>query len=339
MTRYIRPLVQFGPVRPDNALPLAGGGGWFTHIEILSRTAAPSIQPASALSPTEHTHLTQTRAPLAGLNFSAPVLMGILNVTPDSFSDGGQHQDTNSALQAAQDMQANGAHLIDIGGESTRPGAAEVPVDEEIKRTIPTIQAIRAAGITTPISIDTRKADVAQAAIKAGANIVNDVSGFEFDPNLAPLCAKHQTPVCVMHAQGLPETMQNHTHYSDVLLDVYDYLLQRIEDLTNIGIPRENIIADPGIGFGKLLPHNLKLLTHISLFHSLGTPILLGASRKKFIGTLSNTQKTNQRSAGSVGVALAALSQGIQIIRAHDVADHTQAIALWRAAMAQSAHD
>ena len=339
MSRYVRPLVQMGIARPDIALALVGGAGWFSHVEILDRDAAPSIAPATDLTNDEREALISPRTPIAGLDLSAPVLMGILNVTPDSFSDGGRHNDPNAAVQVAADMVVQGAHLIDIGGESTRPGAALVPETEEINRTAPVIAAIRKAAVSTPVSIDTRKASVAAAALDAGANIVNDVSGFDFDPALAALCAARNTPVCVMHAQGDPTTMQNDPRYGDVLLDVYDYLLQRIEYLTSIGIPRTQIIADPGIGFGKKLPHNLKLLQRISLFHSLGVPILLGVSRKKFIGTIANVSKANQRGPGSVGVAIGALSQGIQIIRAHDVAEHAQAIALWRAGMAQGSYD
>lgn len=339
MQRYVRPLVQMGPARPTGAVSLAGGSGWFTHVEVLRRQGADEVVLADQLTDQERQNLTKPRTPVAGLDFSAPVLMGILNVTPDSFSDGGRHDDLSAATLAATKMAEQGAHLIDIGGESTRPGAAFVPESEEIERTAPVIAALRAANLTTPISIDTRKSTVANAALDAGANIVNDVSGFGFDPDLAPLCAARKTPVCVMHAQGDPATMQDDPQYGDVVLDVYDYLLQRIEYLTSLGIPRDQIIADPGIGFGKKLPHNLKLLHRISLFHSLGVPILLGASRKKFIGTIGNVTQANARGPGSVGVAIGAISQGIQIIRAHDVAEHAQAIALWRAGMAQGGYD
>jgi dihydropteroate synthase len=229
-----------------------------------------------------------------------------------------------------------GAGLLDIGGESTRPGASVVAADQEIARTAPVIAALRAAGVAAPISIDTRKAAVAKAALQAGATMVNDVSGFTFDPDLAPLCAAHKVPVCVMHAQGDPQTMQNDPQYDDVLLDVFDFLSDRIAALVNLGIPKTEIIADPGIGFGKTLDHNLALLQRISLFHGLGVPILLGASRKRFIGTLGNVPDAAARAPGSVAVALSALAQGVQIIRAHDIAEHAQAIALWRACVAKN---
>jgi dihydropteroate synthase len=339
MTRYVRPLVQTGPARPETAQTLAGGWGWFTHAEILTRDAAPSIAPITDLTLIELSRLTTPRPDIAGLSFDMPVLMGILNVTPDSFSDGGRHSGLDEAIEIAKQMVSQGADIIDIGGESTRPGAAEVAVPDEIERTAPVIQGLRAAGVKTPISIDTRKAAVGQVALNAGADLVNDVSGFTFDPDLALVCANQFAPVCVMHALGDPATMQKDPQYDDVLLDVYDFLNARIDALTSIGIPRTAIIADPGIGFGKTQSHNLTILNRISLFHSLGVPILLGASRKRFIGTIGNEPQADKRGAGSIGVALAAIAQGVQLIRAHDVADHAQAIALWHACVSQDSDE
>ncbi len=261
--------------------------------------------------------------------------MGILNVTPDSFSDGGQHFDSDVAHNHALNMHSSGAQIIDIGGESTRPGATEVSVQDEITRTAPVIAAIRAQ-TDLPLSIDTRKALVAQAAHQAGATLVNDVAGFTFDPALAPYCATHALPVCVMHAQGTPEIMQNDPRYDNVALDIFDYLLDRIEALEALGIPRARIIADPGIGFGKTLAHNLTLLHNLSLFHGLGCPILLGASRKRFIGTIGGTEEAGNRVHGSIAVALAGVAQGIQMLRVHDVAETAEALALWQAATLSS---
>jgi len=221
---------------------------------------------------------------------------------------------------------------LDVGGESTRPGAKAVDPKEEISRVIPVIQGLRAAGVTVPISVDTRKAAVARAAIEAGATLVNDVSGFTYDADLAGLCAQAGLPVCVMHALGDPTTMQDDPTYSDVLLDVYDFLDHQITTLQQIGVPSERIIADPGIGFGKTQEHNLTLLSRLSLFHGLGVPILLGASRKGFIGRIGKAPEAQNRAPGSIGVALAALAHGIQVLRVHDVADTVQAIALWQAA-------
>ncbi|MEO0774439.1 MAG: dihydropteroate synthase, partial [Pseudomonadota bacterium] len=220
--------------------------------------------------------------------------------------------------------------LIDIGGESTRPGAEEVPIDEEIRRTAPVIEAIRAV-TDTPISIDTRKAPVARAAAEAGANLVNDVAGFTFDPDLAPFCASAKLPVCVMHAQGTPDVMQKDPRYDNVALDVYDFLSKRIEALVAEGVSPDQIIVDPGIGFGKTLEHNLTLLQNLSLFHALGCPILLGASRKRFIGTIGGSDEARHRAPGSIAVALAGLAQGVQILRIHDVRETTEAMRLWQA--------
>ncbi|MEM7318982.1 MAG: dihydropteroate synthase, partial [Pseudomonadota bacterium] len=251
---------------------------------------------------------------------TGPQIMGILNVTPDSFSDGGVHFDPSNALASARDMVAHGAAFLDVGGESTRPGAVRVSDEEEISRTKPVIAAIKSE-LTSVVSIDTRKSAVAQAALDSGAGLVNDVSGFTFDKDLAALCARMDVPVCVMHAQGDPATMQNNPNYDDVLLDVYDFLETQIAMLAEFGIPRTRVLADPGIGFGNTLEHTLRLLKNISLFHGLGCPILLGASRKRFIGALADEPQADRRATGSIAVALAAIAQGVQVVRVHDVAE------------------
>ena len=331
MTEYYRPLVQIGPVRPDTALQLAGGWGWFTHVEMVSRSKTSQVIEAAEIPADVLARLTAKRAVVAGLSMDRPQIMGILNVTPDSFSDGGRHSNQYEAVLAGQAMVAAGADIIDDGGESTRPGAELVAVENEIERVAPVIKGLRAAGLRNAISIDTRKAAVAEAAVLAGATLVNDVSGFTFDAELAPFCHRHQIPLCVMHAQGEPATMHLDPFYDNVLLDVYDVLDRQINLLVESGIPREMILADPGIGFGKTLEHNLALLARISMFHALGTPLLLGVSRKKFIGTIGQTDNTQNRVAGSIAVALAGLAQGVQIIRVHDVAETRQAVSLWHA--------
>ena len=336
MKQYFRPLLQSGPARPDNAVILAGGWTWFTHVEVLSRDVPPRIVPAQGIPADALDGLSRDRTDVAGLSLDQPRVMGILNVTPDSFSDGGKHASVEKALHGARAMA--GADILDIGGESTRPGADFVPEDEEIRRTAPVIAALRADGMQHVISIDTRKAKVARDALAAGADIVNDVSGFTFDAGLAPLCAQARAPICVMHAQGDPATMQDSPRYDDVLLDVYDFLERQISLLIAAGVPGDRIIADPGIGFGKTLDHNLALLARLSLFHSLGVPILLGASRKRFIGTLGGADNAAERMPGSVAVALAALKHGTQIVRVHDVPETLQAIALWRAVVAGKVH-
>ena len=327
---YLRPLAMTDAARPAGAFVLAGGWCWFDRVEVLQRGAAPRIFAARDLPDTLRAPLTAPRAMVFGLLAERPAIMGILNVTPDSFSDGGQFLATGAALQQAQDM-AGSADLIDIGGESTRPGAAAVDMDEEIARTIPVITALRAAGVTVPLSIDTRKAAVAQAALQAGCDVVNDVSALGHDPAMAGVIAQTGAPVILMHAQGDPANMQSDPRYDDVLLDVYDALAARILQAEAAGIARDRIVVDPGIGFGKTVAHNLALIRGLSLFHGLGCPVLIGASRKRFIGTLSGGAGVEGRLPGSLAVALAAAAQGVQIIRVHDVAETRQALTLWQA--------
>lgn len=330
MTTYFRPLAQSSGPRPKAAFALAGGPLWFTEAVALRRDGEPEVISAKAIPDDVLARLTAPRTPIAGMDMGGATLMGILNVTPDSFSDGGRYLDPDAAVAQARHMAEAGAGIIDVGGESTRPGAETVPVDEEIRRVAGPIAAI-AADLNVPVSIDTRKATVAEAALEAGAALVNDVAGFTYDADLAPLCAARQVPVCVMHAQGDPQTMQDAPRYDDVRLDVYDFLSARVEALVAQGIARDQILVDPGIGFGKTVEHNLALLRDIALFHGLGCPILLGASRKKFIGTISGAGTADTRLAGSVSVALHGASQGVQVIRVHDVNETRQALALWRA--------
>jgi dihydropteroate synthase len=256
--------------------------------------------------------------------------MGILNTTPDSFSDGGQFDSRATARAHAVRLMQEGADIIDIGGESTRPGADLIAVDEEISRTKPAILDVRQVS-PLPLSIDTRKAPVAAAALDAGIDWINDVSALTFDSEMARLAASSGASVCLMHAPSDPKTMQQNAQYEDVLLDVYDYLAARVDFALSQGILRQNIIVDPGIGFGKTLAHNLILLRGLAVFHSLGCLVLLGASRKRFIGTISGAEKAQDRMAGSVAVALAAAGQGAQILRVHDVRETVQALKLWAA--------
>ncbi len=330
MKRYYRPLAQIDPARPKGAHVLAGGWCWFDRVEVLSRDTAPEVIPADRLPTEVLTRLCAPRASVAGLTFERAKLMGILNVTPDSFSDGGKFLDPEAAIAHAKNMQAEGADILDIGGESTRPGAAYVPAVEEIRRTAPVIAALQSAAVG-PISIDTRKADVAEAALSAGAALINDVYAFTHDPRLLAVSAKAQVPVCLMHAQGDPETMQTDPQYADVVLDVYDFLEERILTAEAAGIERSRIMIDPGIGFGKTIAHNLALLRRLSLFHALGCVILLGASRKRFIGVIGNAPSAEDRAFGSVSVALSAVAQGVQLLRVHDTKETKQALDLMQA--------
>ena len=328
--RYLRPILQRGAVSPKDALAFCDPSYWFTHCYVFTREFSVGRISVDELLPEERERLTVPRAPIAGLKFQKPLIMGILNTTPDSFSDGGQFDQFDTATRHATQMQIQGADLIDIGGESTRPGADYVESGDEIARTAPKIKMLSDT-LSIPMSIDTRKAPVARAAIDAGAQIVNDVSGFTFDPDLAPYVAQNNIPVCIMHAQGDPKTMQDNPKYEHVLLDVFDFLEDQIARLETLGLSRRQIIADPGIGFGKSLSHNLQLLTNIGVFHSLGVPILLGVSRKGMIKAISGAEQAVDRAPGSIAVALSARSQGVQIFRVHDVAETKQAFDLFEA--------
>ncbi len=329
MMLYHRPIPMTDPARPKAALSLAGGWCWFDTVEVLERGRAPVLLPAGDVAEDVLARLVTARV-FGGLALNEPRIMGILNVTPDSFSDGGLFLRPEAALMQARQMAA-GADILDIGGESTRPGAVEVALDDEIARTVPVIAALRAGGLDCPISIDTRKAGVAIAALGAGAGIVNDVSALGFDAGMAEVVAGAAAPVILMHAQGDPATMQADPCYDDVLLDVFDFLAARVALAEAAGISRDRIAVDPGIGFGKTLQHNLTLLSRLSVFHDLGLPVLLGASRKRFIGTIGAEAEAARRMPGSLAVALAGVAQGMQMIRVHDVAETRQALSLWQA--------
>ncbi|WP_439138236.1 dihydropteroate synthase [Roseicyclus sp.] len=330
---YLRPIPLTDPATAGAGLRLAGGWVSFTHLERLRRDGLPEIVAASDLSDSELAPFVTPRAPFAGLSLARPALMGILNVTPDSFSDGGLHGEVASAIAGAQAMLAAGADLIDIGGESTRPGAAEMATADEIARILPVITGLRAAGITAPISLDTRKAAVAAAGLAAGADAINDVSGLRHDPGMAAQAAAHATPLIVMHSIGTPETMQAMAAeaYGNVLLDVYDALDAIIVQAEAAGVARARMMVDPGIGFGKTMAQNLALLERLSLFHGLGCAILLGVSRKGMIGSISGEATAAKRGPGSAAIGLWAVQQGIQMLRVHDIAMHKQALALWQA--------
>ena len=255
--------------------------------------------------------------------------MGVLNVTPDSFSDGGQFFDPDKAVSHAQQMIKDGADLLDIGAESTRPGAIEISAAQECARVVPIIRAVRALS-DIPISIDSRKTDVAQAAINAGATIWNDVSALTFSPHSLAMAAGLNRPVIVMHAQGPPETMQDNPSYHDPVEEIKSYLAARIQSAVKAGVKRSNIIVDPGIGFGKRLDHNLAILSRLDDFHALGCSVLIGASRKSFIGQI-HPSPPDQRLGGSLASALWAAALGADIIRVHDVFESVQAMKTWGA--------
>lgn len=270
------------------------------------------------------------RASVAGLVLDRPRIMGIVNVTPDSFSDGGRYLAADAAIAHALQLEAEGADILDVGGESTRPGAEPVGIEEECRRVLPVIEALSKRS-RARISIDTRNGEVMRRAAQAGAHLINDVSALTHDHQSLAAAAATGLPVVLMHMLGDPRTMQAAPAYADVVLDVYDVLEARLAACEAAGIARERLIVDPGIGFGKTLAHNLALLGSLSIFHGLGCAILLGASRKSFISKLTGAG-ADDRLPGSLAAALGGASQGVQILRVHDVAATRQAIALWGAA-------
>lgn len=245
-------------------------------------------------------------------------VMGILNVTPDSFSDGGLFFDRENAVQQALRMQAEGADIIDIGGESTRPGAEKVSVKDEIKRVVPVIEALT-NNVNVPISIDTYKSEVADAAVKAGASMINDISGLRFDPKMAKVAAKHKIPVVIMHIKGTPRDMQKNPEYKSLIPEITAYFYECIQIARDAGIPDNMIILDPGIGFGKTVGHNLEIIKCLKDFEGFEKPILLGPSRKAFIGKLLGDLPTDERLEGSASAIAIAIYNGANIIRVHDV--------------------
>jgi dihydropteroate synthase len=265
----------------------------------------------------------------AGVALDRPRVMGIVNVTPDSFSDGGEAYAADAAIARGLSMARAGADFVDVGGESTRPGSDPVPLEAELQRVVPVVSALAAAGVR--VSVDTRRPEVMAAALDAGAVIVNDITALSGDPRSVLLVAERQPWVVLMHMQGEPRTMQHDPRYRDAALDVCAWLSSRLDLCLAAGIAREKIALDPGIGFGKTLAHNLRILAHLGLYRPLGCALLIGVSRKSFISRLSGAAPVHKRLAGSLAAGLAAVAQGAHILRVHDVEDTVQAVAVWRA--------
>lgn len=344
MKTYLRPIgLLYGAtasaaIAEGLALPVAGGSIAFTVAELIEGT--PRKAERRLISPKElassrdadltslRERVTAKRPPFAGLAMGRPLLMGIVNVTPDSFSDGGLYDTKEEAIAHAAMLARAGAAIVDIGGESTRPGSDAVEEDAELSRVVPVIEGLNGFGAV--ISIDTRKASIAKAAAKAGAAIFNDVSALSYDPDSLKVAVETGMNVVLMHAKGEPKTMQDDPRYDDVVLEVYDYLEERVAAATGAGIGMDKIAVDPGIGFGKTIGHNLQLMANLTLFHGLGVPLLVGASRKRFIGEVSQKNEPRLREPGSHAAAIAAASQGVQVLRVHDVAGTVQALEVWR---------
>ena len=257
---------------------------------------------------------------------SAFFLMGVVNVTPDSFSDGGEFLDPDAAIAHGIRLAADGAAILDVGGESTRPGADPVPVAEELRRTVPVVEGLAAENSEWEISIDTTKAAVAEAALEAGASIVNDVSALRFDPTMAQLVAERRATCCLMHMLGEPRTMQAEPRYEDVVSDVKAFLEERLSFVVAEGVPEENVWLDPGIGFGKTVEHNLALLRRLDEIAAIGRPVVIGTSRKSFLGKLTGGRGEGERLPGTIATNVLALERGARVFRVHDVAQVADAL-------------
>lgn len=351
MKTYLRPtgFVE-SPQRHDGeSLRLAGTMIWFSQIEYIQRDATSTQRRlvsvsgwdafTASLSDTDRERcallLENIAAPRAALQMGArtirldqPHVMGIINATPDSFSDGGKIFDADVAADAAFKMSSAGAAIIDVGGESTRPGAALIWEGEELGRVEPLIRKLAGAG--TAISIDTRKASVMEGAIKAGATMINDISALLYDDRALEVAQASNVPVVLMHAPSQSSDPHKDGVYDDVVCDVFDWLEQRVLVVEAAGISRDRILVDPGIGFGKSLSENLSIINNLSMYHALGCTILFGASRKRLIGALSNEAAADERLGGSIFLAMKAVEQGAQIVRVHDAAETVQAIQVWR---------
>jgi dihydropteroate synthase len=322
---------------------LAAGLNWFAAVELIAvdghERVSTDLVPVEGIESrfddemaAQWQALTSARAPLQlgerTIRLDQPQVMGIVNATPDSFSDGGQFADASAAAAAGADMTAEGAAIVDVGGESTRPGAKPVWEGDEIERIAPVIRQLASGGAA--VSVDTRKADVMTAALEAGARMINDVSALTYDDRSASAVAAAGVPVILMHHQGAPESMQDDPRYDDVLVEVYLWLEERVAAAEAAGIARDKILIDPGFGFGKNVAHNLELMNGLALLHSLGCPIVVGASRKRTIGALSGEAPADKRLGGSIAFALKTVEQGAQIVRVHDVFENVQALKVWR---------
>ncbi|MBL6456683.1 dihydropteroate synthase [Belnapia sp. T6] len=328
MRDWIEPLgLVTGPAVSNSGLPLQGG-----PLRFLLARRSGVVMPAEAVPEPWRGRLTTRPPDFAGLpDPGRPLVMGIVNVTPDSFSGDGLAADQARAIAQGEAMREAGADILDIGGESTRPGAEPVPPEEEMRRILP---VIRALALIAPVSVDTRNAATMAAALVAGARIVNDVTALRHDPEALRVVAEAAAPVILMHMPTTdPRSMQAHTGYRDAALEVAGFLADRVEALEAAGIPRVRIAVDPGIGFGKTLAGNLALVDRLPLLAGIGCPILLGASRKGFLGRIAGVPEAGRRLAPSLAVALAGAGRGAAILRVHDVAETVQALRVWQASL------
>ena len=325
-------------VSQKKTLPLNGNSQIsFDQIEILSRNSKKLINIKNAKKlpyflkkkiNDDLKIIIKKNKNFSNLNFKKiPNIMGILNLTPDSFSDGGKFNKKNKGYQHALNLFKLGADIIDIGGESTRPGSKSITSKQEWSRIKNTLKSLNKK---VTLSLDSRKSDIMEKSINSGVKLINDISGLSYDEQTIKILKKYNTPFIIQHTQGTPETMQQNPKYKNVLLDIYDFFQNKIKFVRLNGIKHNNIILDPGIGFGKNLKHNMSLISNISIFHTLGFPILLGLSRKKFIKDLSGKNDTKERLGGTVSSSIFAMMQGVQILRIHDVNELTQGIKVFK---------
>ncbi|MHB1219786.1 MAG: dihydropteroate synthase [Alphaproteobacteria bacterium] len=345
---YLKP-IGLEPAGPSVPHSLGGGPLSFSQCELLWREVARPGEVRRCRTPVDALEawargegaavarwadgalkrLTRPRPGLAGLSFERPSLMGVLNVTPDSFSDGGAFLDPATAIAHGRRMMEAGAGIVDVGGESTRPRSGGTPVEDELARVVPVVSALAAAGVF--VSIDTRRARVMAAALDAGAKLVNDVSALTADTDSAALIAARNAPIVLMHMRGEPATMHLKTDYAHVALDVYDELGARLETCAAAGIAAARIVLDPGLGFAKTSVQNAQVMAELALYHGLGCALAVGASRKGLVSAVKRGSTPQERLPASLAAALLALDQGVQLLRVHDVAETAQALSVWRA--------
>jgi len=325
-------------IKEKKSIPLNGNNLIsFDHVELISRKSKRkiSINKLSSLPKLikkkiflDLKKITAKKKKFSNLNFfKLPNLMGVLNLTPDSFSDGGKFNNKSRGIKQAMQMVKSGANIIDVGGESSRPGSKGVNAKIEWNRINKILKLICNKA---SISLDTRKSEIMEKGIKLGVKIINDVSGLSYDTETINILKKYKTPFVIQHSQGLPENMQNNPKYKNELLDIYDFFEKKIMFLRSFGIKHNNIILDPGIGFGKNLKHNMNLISNISIFHSLGFPILVGNSKKKFIKELSGKNDTKKRTGGTVASSLYLMMQGVQILRVHEIDEILQGVKVFK---------